>query len=67
MDFLIAPIAAEIIFIFSLKIKMIATESGNRDSKNARVIRFDTEKNNSGGQIYIYCTKVKTLNVIKYD
>jgi hypothetical protein len=67
MNSIIAPIAVEIIFIFSLKIKMIATESGKMDSKNARAIRFYTKKINSGGQIYIYCTKVKTLNVIKYD
>ena len=32
MDSQIAPIAVEIIFIFSLKIKMIATESGNKET-----------------------------------
>lgn len=65
MNSIIAPIAVEI--IFKEKIKIISTESGKMDSKNARAIRFYTKKINSGGQIYIYCTKVKTLNVIKYD
>lgn len=67
MDFPIAPIVVEILFVPVPKLrgnKKIATESGNMVSKKARTIRFYTKKINSRWQIYVYCMKVKTLSVI---
>jgi hypothetical protein len=51
--------AVEIIFIFSLKIKMIATESGKTETKNARTIRSIQKKSIRLGKFTFIVRKSK--------
>jgi len=70
MVFPIAPIVAEILFVppegsgGTKKLQRKAGTCPETSGQNARTIRFHTKKINSSWQIYVYCTKVKTLSVI---